>query len=41
VDFRALDQNVAHAVLIDLVQELRKGNVVVGGALARVLEQGE
>ena len=41
VDFRSLDQNVAHAALIDLVQQLREGNVLGRGALARILEQGE
>ena len=35
VDFRPLDQDVAHAALIDLVQELREGDVLRGGALAR------
>src|SRR4029077_2231132 len=41
VDFRALDQNVAHATLIDFIQQLREGNVLRRRALTRVLEQGE
>ena len=41
VNFRSLDQNVTHAALVDLVQQLGEGNVLGGGALSRVLEQGE
>src|SRR5262249_2366590 len=41
VNFRALDQNVANATLIHFIQQLRKGNVLRRGALARILEQGE
>ncbi len=41
VDFGTLDQDVAYATLIDLVEELREGNVLRRGALARILEQGE
>jgi hypothetical protein len=41
VNFRPLDQNVAHATLIDFIQQLREGNVLRRGALARILEQGE
>ena len=41
VDFGALDQNIAHAALIDLVEQLREGNVLRGRVLARVLKQRE
>jgi len=41
LDFWALDQDVAHAALIDLVEQLRKGNVLGGRVLAGVLEQRE
>jgi hypothetical protein len=41
VDLRTLDDDVAHAALIDLGQELREGDVLGGGALAGVLEERE
>ena len=41
MDFRTLDQHVAHAALVDLVEQLRKRNVLRGGVLARILEQRE
>src|SRR6204780_4118470 len=41
VDFRPLDDDVAHVTLIDLGQQLREGNILGGGALTRVLEERE
>ena len=41
VDFRTLDEDVAHAALIDLVEQLREGNVLRGRVLAGILEQRE
>ena len=41
VDFRALDQDVANAALLHLVEELRERDFLRLGPLARVLEQGE
>ena len=41
MNFRTLDHDVAHAALIDLVQQLRERDVLRGGALARILEQRE
>ena len=41
VDLRALDDDVAHAALIDLVEELREGDVRATRALAGILEQRE
>ena len=41
VDFRALDQDIAHAALIDLTEQLRERNVLRGGVLAGILEQRE
>ena len=41
VDFGTLDQHVAHAALVDLVQELRERNVLRRRPLARILEQRE
>ncbi len=41
VDFRSLDQNVAHAALINLGQQLGEGNILGRRALSRILEQGE
>ena len=41
MDLRALDQNVAHAALLDLVEQLREGDVLRRRALARILEQRE
>ncbi len=41
VDFGALDQDVTDAALVDLVEQLREGNVLRGGVLARILKQRE
>ena len=41
MDFRTLDQDVADAALVDLVQELRERDVLGGGVLAGVLKQRE
>ena len=41
VDLRPLDQDVAHAAVLDLVEELRERDFLRLGALARILEQRE
>ena len=41
VDFRPLDQDIAHPALIDLTEKLREGDVLGAGALTRVLKQRE
>ena len=41
VDFRPLDQDVAHAALIDFTQKLRERDVLRGGVRAGILEQRE
>ena len=41
VNFRPLDHDVAHASLVDLVEQLRERDVLRGGPLPLTLEQGE
>ena len=41
VDFRSLDEDVAHATLIDLVEQLRERDVLRRRMLARILKQRE
>ena len=41
VDLGTLDQDIAHAALIDLIEQLRERYVLRGRMLARVLEQRE
>jgi hypothetical protein len=41
VDFGTLDENIAHAALVDVIEQLRERDVLRSRMLARILEQGE
>ena len=41
VNFRTLDQDVAHAALVDFIEQLGERDVLGGRALARILEERE
>jgi hypothetical protein len=41
VNLRPLNHNVADAALVDLIEQLREGDVLRSGALTRILKQGE